>query len=144
MDRAIPRWQYRFENYRRAYGLLRDAIELSKERSLTDLEREGVIQRFEITWELSWKLMKDLLSADGVVLETVTPRSVLRAAYQAQIIREGEIWMKALDARNRMSHTYDASTAERDVAEIAREYLRLFGSLHDAVLSRASERRDEE
>jgi len=65
MDRAIPRWQYRFDNDRRPYGLLRDAIELSKQRPLTDLEREGAIQRFEISWELSWKLMKDLLSADA-------------------------------------------------------------------------------
>ena len=63
---AKPRWLYRFDNYKRAFGLLREAMELIETRPLTQLEREGVIQRFEYTWELAWKLIQDYLEREGV------------------------------------------------------------------------------
>jgi nucleotidyltransferase substrate binding protein (TIGR01987 family) len=139
MSSNKPRWQYRFENFARAHALLREAIDLANQRPLADLERAGVIQRFEFTWELAWKLLNDLLSADGVQLDTVTPRSVLRSAYQARLISDGENWMRALDARNRMAHTYDSAAVERVVDEIARTYLALFDDLHARVRERSNE-----
>lgn len=102
-----PRWLYRLENYGRAFSLLREAMEIMDSRPLTQLEKEGVIQRFEFTWELAWKLLKDYLEASGVALETITPAAVIRAGFAAKIIQEGDIWMQALDARNKMSHTYN-------------------------------------
>ena len=73
---AKLRWQYRFDNYRRAFLLLREAVERMESASLTQLEKEGLIQRFEYTWELAWKVLKDYLEQQGVVLETVTPLAV--------------------------------------------------------------------
>ena len=92
-----PRWQYRFDNYKRAFTLLREAIEWRQERELTDLEKEGTIQRFEYTWELAWKTLKDYLENEGVVLEKITPKAVLIASVEAKIIHEPDIWMQALD-----------------------------------------------
>ena len=142
MEHETPRWQYRFDNYERAFRLLREAVELSTQRVLADLEREGIIQRFEFTWELAWKLLNDLLVAEGIHLDTVTPRSVLRAAFTARLIQDGEGWMKALDARNRTSHPYDSAAVEQVVAEIAHNYLRLFDDLHRVVLTRLNESRN--
>ena len=56
--RKKPRWQYRFDNYKRAFVLLREALE--EDRELSQLEQEGVIQRFEYTMELAWKVMKEV------------------------------------------------------------------------------------
>lgn len=137
MAREKPRWLYRFDNYKRAFSLLREAIELSNQRKLTDLEEEGVIQRFEYTWELAWKLLGDLLAADGVTLETLTPRSVIRAAFEAKLIADGEAWMGALDARNQMSHRYDPKLFAAVIADIKASYLSLFDALHISVLERA-------
>ncbi len=135
-----PRWLYRFDNYKRAFALLREAIELAETRKLSSLEEEGVIQRFEYTWELAWKLLADLLAADGVTLDTVTPRSVIRGAFAAKLIHDGEAWMGALDARNRMAHTYNMAEFEIVIAEIQSSYLSLFSALHTLVLAREESR----
>ena len=130
MTDTTPRWIHRFENYKRAFLLLREAMEAMQTRTLNQLEKEGIIQRFEYTWELSWKLLKDYLESKGVVLQTITPSETIKAAYAAKIIENGEGWMEALEARNRMSHTYDAKTFERIIADIQSKHLALFDALH--------------
>ena len=74
------RWQYRFTNFSRAFFLLEEALEEGVE-ALNELEREGVIQRFECTFELAWNTLKDRMEHDGVALATVTPRNVIREAF---------------------------------------------------------------
>lgn len=130
MTHEKPRWLYRFDNYKRAFLLLRQAMETLEERELTQLEKEGVIQRFEYTWELAWKVLKDYLNAEGVLLDKITPASVIRAAFEAKIINEGELWMEALDDRNKMSHTYNLQTFEAVIENIHTKYLTLFDDLY--------------
>lgn len=144
MSDSKPRWLYRFDNYKRAYGLLREAIELAESRPLNQLEKEGTIQRFEYTWELSWKVMKDFLEDQGIVLASVTPRSTLRAAFDAKLITEGELWMEALDARNRMSHTYSLKMFESVIDKIKTHYLGLFDQLHLTLLEHTLDSEDSE
>ncbi|MDE0679936.1 MAG: nucleotidyltransferase substrate binding protein [Gammaproteobacteria bacterium] len=129
-----PRWYYRFDNYRRAFTLLREGVE--RETPLTQLETEGVIQRFEYTMELAWKTMKDYLESENVVLDQVTPRAVIRHAFEAGIVQQGEIWQMALDARNRMSHTYSFETFQRVVSDIRSDYLAAFDELHEFLAIR--------
>ena len=138
MSDDTPRWHYRFANYGRAFALLREAIEGMQEAPLTQLEKEGVIQRFEYTMELAWKVMKDYLEHQGVVLGQVTPRAVLRRAFEARLVADGQIWMDALDARNRMSHTYDLTTFEEVIEQIGRRYLAAMEELHLFLLEQRS------
>jgi nucleotidyltransferase substrate binding protein (TIGR01987 family) len=132
-----PRWRRRFDNYRRAFVLLREAIETRSQRTLSQLEQEGVIQRFEYTWELAWKVQKDVLEADGIVLDSITPASVIRAAFAAGLIDRGQDWMAALDARNKMAHTYNFKTFEAVIVDVQSTYLSLFDGLHETLLARA-------
>ena len=97
------RWHYRFRNFSRAFGRLQHALQEGSE-ALNELEQEGVIQRFEYTFELAWKTLKDYLEYHGVVLDEVAPRTVIRNAYQAKLISDGERWIDMLTDRNRMSH----------------------------------------
>ena len=133
MSDQTPRWHYRFDNYHRAFILLREALE--QERLLTQLEKEGVIQRFEYTMELAWKTLKDYLESENVVLDQITPRTVIRRAFEAGIIQQGEAWQNALDARNRMSQTYSFETFERVIADIRASYLAAFTELHEFLLT---------
>jgi len=139
MNKETPRWIYRFENYSRAFLLLREAIDTLASRPLTQLEKEGVIQRFEYTWELAWKVLKDYLEHTGIVLESITPAATIKAAFSAKIIADGEAWMKALDARNRMSHTYDLKEFERIIEEIKSLYIVSFSALHDDLKKKAAD-----
>jgi nucleotidyltransferase substrate binding protein (TIGR01987 family) len=129
-----PRWVYRFDNYTRALTLLREAVEAMQARHLSDLEKQGLIQRFEFTCELAWKLLKDYLEHTAVRLETVTPAAVVREAFSARLIENGDLWMQSLDARNRTSYIYDLKTFEKILADIARDYLPLFDALQRKLL----------
>ncbi len=81
--------------------------------------------------------MKDYLEHSGVVLDSVTPASVIKAAFAARIIADGEVWMQALDACNRMSHSYDLKVFERIIDDIHTRYLALFDALYSDFLTKA-------
>lgn len=95
-----------------------------------------MIQRFEYTVELAWKTLNDYLESENVVLEQITPRTVIRRAFEAGIIKRGEAWQNALDARNRMSHTYDLAAFERVIGDIRLSYMEAFGELYEFMLAR--------
>ena len=97
--------------------------------ALSPLELEGLIQRFEFTFELGWKLLKDRLEYDGVSLPTATPRVVVRAAYEARLIEDAETWMDMLADRNRTSHMYEAAVALDVVREVQSRYAAAFARL---------------
>jgi len=110
--------------------LLRQALEKGP-AALNQLEKEGVIQRFEIAFELAWKTAKDYLEEGGVLFATVTPRQVLKDAFAAHLILEGQIWIEMLHHRNLLSHTYDFTQFEQAVEAIAARYLSAMGALHE-------------
>lgn len=117
------RWKQRFGNFDRACGLLEEALRTRAPESFSDLEKEGLVQRFEYTFELAWKTLKDYLEYTGVVLEQVTPRHVIRQAFSARILEDGQGWIDMLEHRNLLSHRYDRQTFDRAVAAIAGTYL---------------------
>jgi len=123
------RWKQRFSNFDRAFVLLREALERGPS-ALSALEKEGVIQRFEYTFELAWKLLKDYLDAEGAVIAPITPRQVIKDAYAAKMVSDGQAWIDMLDHRNLLAHTYDASVFETAVDAIAERYLPTLSSMH--------------
>jgi nucleotidyltransferase substrate binding protein (TIGR01987 family) len=131
---SIPRWHYRFDNYRRAYYLLQEAMENLESKGLSQLEKEGAIRRFEYTWEFGWKVVKDYLEDSGIILPTITPTAVIKSAFAAKLISDAETWLRALDARNKMAHTYNFDTFEGVIADIRAEYLDMFGALYDRLV----------
>jgi nucleotidyltransferase substrate binding protein (TIGR01987 family) len=76
------RWKQRFQNFERAYLRLKEAMELEE---LTELERNGLIRRFEFTLDLSWKVMKDFLEEKGFAFKP-SPKDTLRLAQQSEYI----------------------------------------------------------
>ena len=132
------RWKQRFQNFEKGFFLLREAVE-NGPGSLNKLEQEGVIQRFEYTFELAWKSMKDYLEENGVVIAPITPRQVVKDAFAAKLIEDGQIWIDMLNHRNLLSHPYDFSVFEKAVEAIAGLYLPAMASLQ-AFLAREGNR----
>ena len=124
------RWKQRFQNFDRAYVLLRDAMQ-NGPSALNPLEKEGVIQRFEYCFELAWKTVKDYLEESGFVFATVTPRQVLKDAFGAKVLTDGQAWIDMLNHRNLLSHTYNFASFEKAVEAIHQRYLAAFGQLHE-------------
>lgn len=116
------RWKQRFQNYERALTLMNDAL-ASGPDALNTLEMEGLVQRFEYTFEMAWKCLKDYLEASGVVITPVTPRQVLKDAFAAKLVEDGQMWIDMLAQRNLLSHTYDPAVFESAVRAIAELYL---------------------
>ena len=137
------RWHYRFKSFSRAFERLRDALEEGAE-ALNELEQEGVIQRFEYTFELAWNTLKDRLEHDGVVLSPVTPRAVIRRAFRAKLISQGERWIDMLSARNDMSHKYDSETFDAIIKEIEETYLDRLNELHVRLRREMAEEESDE
>ena len=131
------RWKQRFSNFDRAILLLQEPIERGIE-SLTALEKEGTVQRFEVAVELAWKTLKDYLEQEGAVFETVTPKNVIKEAYSARILPDGQVWIDMLLHRNLLSHTYDADTFEKAVEEMRDRYFPALKELHAWLLETAN------
>jgi nucleotidyltransferase substrate binding protein (TIGR01987 family) len=116
------RWIQRFDNYKKALGRLNAAVELSNSRELTELEQQGLIKRFEYTFELAWNVMKDYLTEMGIG-GIIGSKGAIRHAFKNELIREGQIWMDMIDSRNLLSHTYDEDKAAKLVNIIRGKYI---------------------
>lgn len=88
-----------------------------------DLDKDGVIQRFEFTFELFWKTLKIFLAYKGI--ETKTPRDSLKEAFRINLIEDEELFLNMLEDRNKTSHIYDESTADDIFVRIKNEYVQL-------------------
>lgn len=119
------RWQQRFANYRKALARLTEAVELRRQRPLSDLERQGLIQAFEFTHELAWNTFKDIAEYQGAT-GLLGSRDATRYAFKNGLIEDGEGWMKMIESRNLSTHTYQETIAQELEQRIVDSYFALF------------------
>ncbi len=108
MERNDIRWIQRFRNFERAFFRLKGAMELAKP---TELERDGMVQRFEFTIDLSWKVLKDFLEDKGFAFKP-SPKDTYREAQQGGYIDYAQALIDGLDIRNTLSHDYSGEKFE--------------------------------
>ena len=121
------RWLQRLDSLKRARLQLQSAVELGEQRSLSELEQQGLIQAFEFTHELAWNVTKDYLRSLGNNA-VVASRDSTRAAFAAELIADGESWMDMIVSRNLSLHTYNRDTANALVQKITGSYAVLFAT----------------
>ena len=119
------RWKQRFEHFIGALRQLKNANELQKERKFTELELQGAVQAFEITQELSWKVMKDFLESQGKT-DLFGSKTVVREALNVGLITNGEEWLRTIESRNKTSHIYDEKEILLILEIVFNQYLSLF------------------
>ena len=123
------RWRQRFTNFEKSYKSLSKYIDIPIE---TELERAGIIQLFEISFELAWKLMKDYLEFQQLIVKS--PREAIKQAYQIELIDDGHIWIDALTDRNLTVHTYDEELAKKMVEDISTIYYPQLKKLYEKLV----------
>ena len=130
----IPRWEQRLDSYHKALARLAEIIGASKKRALNEFERDGLVQRFEFTHELSWKLMKayaEYQGFDGIG----GSRDATRKAFEMSLISDGQSWMDMIKSRNETSHNYDGSMADDVVDSIINRFYPLLADFYQKMNS---------
>ncbi|MCG8541463.1 MAG: nucleotidyltransferase substrate binding protein [Clostridia bacterium] len=126
----MKRVRQKYENSLKALAKLK---ELQDKKTLdSDIFRDALIQRFEFTFELIWKLLKAYLEEEGIQ-NINSPKSVLKAAYANHLINEESIWIDMLKDRNLTSHIYTEKTAIEISRKIIDDYIPLFKRLLEKI-----------
>ena len=115
----------RFEDYVKALNKLKEAML----ENPTDIVIDGTLQRYEFTFELAWKTMKDYLEYNGYSDNIASPRAIIQLAYQAKVIKNGDIWINMMLDRNVLSHLYDEEKSREIYDNIKKSYLDEFEKL---------------
>lgn len=127
------RWLQRYDSFKKALSRLTSVTESDRTASdLTDLEKGGLIQWFEFTYELAWKVMQDLLVSKGYEF-VKGPNGTLQMALQDGLIEDQDGWRAMAKARTLSSHTYDEDEADGIVESIYAEYSDLLTQLADRL-----------
>ena len=129
MDRDI-RWIQRLSSLQSALENLDIALAIENPDVV---QRAGMIQFFEMCFELSWNAVKDFLEAQGFG-DLKTPRASLKKAFQIGLIQDGTSWLKGLEDRNLTSHIYNEQVAKEVESMIRDLYAPLFHSLEDSLM----------
>ena len=119
------RWVQRSHHFDNAFAELKEAVELARQRLLSKLESQGLIQGFEYTHELAWNTLKDYFKDSGV--EGIHGSiDATRIAFKEGLIENGEVWMDMIRKRNLTSHTYNKQVAAEVVSAILDDYFTEF------------------
>ena len=131
------RLKQRFNHFEKAFNLLKSVFEDRKIEELSLLEKEGVVQRFEYTYELVWKTLKDYLEYNGSLNNVdISPRNIFKEGYSAKIIKNENIFIDMMLSRNLLSNTYDFIKFEEIFKRIENDYLKVLDELYNFFLER--------
>ena len=122
----MKRYEERKQELLNATERLKDALQ---EKEI-DIVIDGTLHRFEFTFELAWKTMKDYLEYSGIIDGIGSPREIIKTAFANGIIEDGEDWIRMMLARNSLSHLYDEGKSREIYIEIKDIYIYLFEKLN--------------
>lgn len=126
MNEHDIRWKQRFQNLEKSLHFLELAMKIENPDII---QKAGLIQFFEISFELSWNVMKDYLEDQGF-FELRSPRDTIKKAFEIGLITNGHTWLQALQNRNLTAHTYDEKMAEEVTHEIKMVYYPLLQEIY--------------
>lgn len=118
----MSRFEQKKEDFINALNRLQEALQ----ENSTEIVIDGVLHRFEFTFELAWKLVKSYLEYMGMVETTGSPRETIQNGFKQGIIEDGEGWIEMMISRNNLAHIYDEQTSREIYNKINEKYIKLF------------------
>lgn len=125
----MNRFEERIEDYKKALTKLEEALQETESEIVID----GVLHRFEFTFELAWKTVRDVLEYQGVITKLGSPREIIQIAFKQNLIEDGELWIEIMLARNSLAHIYDEATSRKIYQEIKEKYINAFKTLKETL-----------
>ena len=125
------KYKKRYESFQKSL----DALAEAKKRDLTDsFVLSGTGAKFSITFDLAWKVMKDILIQYYAITGFVTssPSEVLRESFRADLISD-DLWLEMLTIRNQLTHDYNSEIIKRSCRQIVEKYIDLFYLLDKTI-----------
>ncbi len=121
----------RFSERKEDYGKALLKLEESLKEEPSEIVIDGILHRFEFTFELAWKTIKDYLEYMGISEKIGSPRENIQLAYKQGIISDGELWIEIMLARNSLSHLYDEETSRKIYEKIKTSYIKALKELEE-------------
>ncbi|MCI9087899.1 MAG: DUF86 domain-containing protein [Clostridia bacterium] len=125
----MNRFQERLKDYKNAVDRLEEALQETESEIVID----GVLHRFEFTFELAWKTVKDALEYLGLVDKTGSPRENIQIGFRHGIIEDGEKWIEIMLSRNALAHLYDERSSREIYQKIKNDYIQEFKKLREKL-----------
>ena len=125
----MNRFQERLADYKNAVDRLEEALKEPESEIIID----GVLHRFEFTFELAWKTIKDALEYLGLVDKTGSPRENIQLGFRHGLIENGEKWIEIMLSRNSLAHLYDEKASRNIYQKIKTEYIQEFKKLEEKL-----------
>lgn len=120
---------FKYMNLKKAYVKLQEVSNLYDGHD--EIIRDSLIQRFEFTYELTHKTLKEAMQYLGVTLENSFPRTIFKKAYVNNLISDDMVWIHLLEDRNSTSHIYNEKLADEVANRIVKDYVKAIGELID-------------
>ena len=128
------RWKQRFMNFEKAFFLLQETDNLDIPSNII---KELTVKRFELTYELVWKVMKDFLEFQGVEKKIIGSRDAIRHSFQNEMITDGETWMELMKSRNKNTHNYfNEEILDAEYKKIKTAYFPLLKAFYEKIKTR--------
>lgn len=94
----------------------------------------GLVGLYELSFEQSWKMMKEILENHGFEEgATGSPKIILKTAYKAGMIKDEKLWLSALQERNNVAHSYNEKIAMDIVTKAKNDFYRMFCDLKEEI-----------
>ena len=127
----MSRLAERIENFNRAYSIFSGAVSpYNKDKSVV-LSHLALVQAYEVCYELAWKVLKDYLFLNGISAQL--PREVIKEAFSANVIKDGQVWIDMLQDRNSASYEYNMDKVNLIIERIATAYNNELAKFNDWV-----------
>lgn len=120
---------FKYMNLKKAYSRLKEVSDLYDGKN--DIIRDSLIQRFEFTYELTHKTLREFMKYLGVTLENSFPRTIFKKAYVNNLISDDKVWINLLEDRNSTSHIYNENLDDEVANRIVKYYVDAIGELVD-------------
>lgn len=115
----MKRFEERRQDLINATSRLKEVLNEEENEIMVD----ATLHRYEFTFELAWKTLKDYMEYLGITINTGSPREVIKESFAHGLISDGEVWIKMMLARNSLLHLYDEETSRQVYDEIKNEYI---------------------